>query len=356
VGPAGRRLGPGPAGSETAASAAVVLAVDPAAAGGAAERLEALCAAPDRRTSVRALLWCSHAREDAGDPEAAIALATRALALVRDDDGPALRAELHGQLAHLHAGLGRHDDAVEHARLALPVLERLGAGEEDLAQLRAVVAAHALVHGRFDDAERIFATITAGGDRPGFSGDVVGLIGGAELAIARGRVAEGLRLHREAVARVRALRFPGFPEVSGYEPWTLVTEAGCVAAHALHGAVDDAEEVAAELRRKALGLVDPARAPYDHPVLGLVCFALGLWALRRDPDGGLPARDAVRLLALADRLAYLRTMPSTAWSHAVEAAELAAPGLLAEVRATHGDRRGPGLVDLARDVLRETLG
>ncbi|MGH3589305.1 MAG: hypothetical protein ACRDQ0_23590, partial [Pseudonocardia sp.] len=305
-----RRLGPGPAGTVVAANATVVLAIDVADPGGTEARLRELSDGPDARVAMRAMLWRIHEQENAGNPEAAIALATRALALVRDDDGPWSRAMLHAQLAQLHAGLGRHDVAVEHAWLALPVFEQLGASD-DTVHLYAEIAIHALVHGRFDEAERIFATIDLGvRQRPGVDVRTMRTIGRAELAVARGQVADALRLYREAVAQAREVRIPGFPEARGFEPWTLSVEAMCVVAFAVYGGdrEDDAELVA-QLRHKARRFTEPDDAFLDFPILGLMCFAFGMWCLRRGEPGAEPDA-AVRLLALADRFAYSRWVPA----------------------------------------------
>jgi tetratricopeptide (TPR) repeat protein len=298
-------------------------------------------------------MWCGHTRENAGDPEGAIALTAQALAAVPEDAGPWGHAVLHTQLAQLHASLGRHDEAVEHAELAIPVLDRLGA-VDDAFQLRAITAVHALVRGRFDDAERIFTAITMSSTwRPGFGSEVTVFAGRAELALARGRTAEGLLLYRETVTRVRELRFPGLPDATGREPWTIFGESACLAAHALHGAGEDGADIEEALRRKAFAFVQPAPWRIDHPVMGVALYGLGLWALRR---GTLPPPVAVRLVALAERFAYNRLVPTMDWAHAVDAAERVTPGLLGEILAGYGERRGPELIDEARGVLRCAVG
>jgi predicted ATPase/DNA-binding SARP family transcriptional activator len=348
-----RRLGPGTARPEIVANVVIVLAGDPADPAGSRARLEALRDDPDPGVATAARMWCSHARENSGDLTGAIALATQALATIPDDDGPWSKAMLHSQLAQLHAALGRHDAADRHARLALPALERLGA-TDDTVQLLAVTGMHALAQGRFDEAERIFtAAETAGRAGPGFGSGTAGATGHAELALARGESAEGLRRYREVVDRVRAWRFPGFAEGDGLEPWTLFGESAALAAHALHGEGEDGADLDAVLRRKSLDLVQRGTGFFDHPVFGMVCFGLGLWALRRETT---PVPTAVRLVVLADRFSYSRITPTLDWSHAVDAAERAAPGLLAKVVAEYGDRRGPALLDEARAVLREAFG
>ncbi|MHA6626014.1 ATP-binding protein [Pseudonocardia sichuanensis] len=352
-----RRLGPGPGPSEVAASVAVTLAVDPADPGGIDARLEALSDGRDPRTAVKALMWRSHARENAGDVEAAIALTTRALAMAPDEDGPWTRAMLHTQLAQLHAALGRHGEAAGHARRAIPVLERLGV-DDDRAQLLSVTAVHALVEGRLEEAERIFTTVDGVGERGmGVGSEVVRLVGRAELALARGRTSEGLAFYRAAVTSARELRFPGFPSVNGYEPWTVYIEAVALTAHALHGGGDAADPDGADLdavvRGKVAALLEPDQF-LDHPIVGLALYGVGMWSLRvpacRSAEGAVPV--AVRLLALAERFAYNRSVPTMSWDRAVDVAERAAPGLLGKILDEYGERRGPDLLDEARGVVR----
>ncbi|OZM81140.1 BTAD domain-containing putative transcriptional regulator [Pseudonocardia sp. MH-G8] len=344
-----RRLGPGPGPSEVAASVAVTLALDPEDPEGIDTRLEELSDGADHRTAVKALMWRSHSRENAGDIEAAIALTARALAMAPEEDGPWSRAMLHTQLAQLHAGSGQHGEAAGHARRAIPVLERLGV-DDDRAQLLSVTAVHALVEGRLEEAERIFAAVDGVGERGlGLGSRVVRLVGRAELALARGRTSDGLAFYRAAVTTARELRFPGFPSLNGHEPWTVSIEATALTAHALHGCGDGAE-LAAVVRGKACALFAPGQF-HDHPVLGLALHGLGMWSLCRNGEGTTQVPVAVRLLALAERLAYSRSAPTMDWTHAVDAAERAAPGLLEKILEEYGERRGPGLLEEARAVV-----
>ncbi len=79
-----------------------------------------------------------------------------------------------------------------------------------------------------------------------------------------------------------------------------------------------------------------ALAALDYPASGLVLFALGLWSLLRR---AAPAEDALRLLALADRFAYNRMIPTMRWERITPAAEEAAPGLLARLAAEYQECR-----------------
>ncbi len=61
----------------------------------------------------------------------------------------------------------------------------------------------------------------------------------------------------------------------------------------------------------------------DYPAAGQLLFALGAWALLREPARRASVRQAcdgrvaLRLLALADRFAYNRTMPTMMWERIV---------------------------------------
>jgi hypothetical protein len=99
-------------------------------------------------------------------------------------------------------------------------------------------------------------------------------------------------------------------------------------------------------------MLDSAYANLDYPVSGLVLFSLGAWGLLRD---ALARDDAVRLIVLADRFAYNRTMPTMSWERITAEAERRAPGRLAELDASYGERRGPELLGEARSLL-ERLG
>ena len=90
-----------------------------------------------------------------------------------------------------------------------------------------------------------------------------------------------------------------------------------------------------------------------HPASGLVLFALGAWSLLRRVA---PAEDALRLLALADRFAYNRMVPTMRWERITPAAEEAAPGLLARLQAEYRDCPQPDLLAQARLAVERLPG
>ncbi|WP_436495947.1 BTAD domain-containing putative transcriptional regulator [Actinokineospora sp. HUAS TT18] len=343
-----RRLGPGTGSPVIAAHVSVVLSLDHADPSASTAALAALCDHPDRRTACLALQWYAHALENEGDPEGAVECARRALELARDDDGPWHRAMLHTQLADLHGQLGLLDQARPHAVAALPVLDQLRA-VDDACQLRALLAVVAMSGGGLAEARRWIEEIH-GVERTQWSlgGGLVRLVAEAELALIQGEYAEGLRAYRDVVAQMRELRFPGFGDPTGYEPWTLFGEAAAVSAHAQFGEAPEGEELYAILRAKISGALDPERPHLDHPVIGVVLVGLALWGLLR---GTLPAGEAARLLALGHRFGYNRLYPTMAWPVVTGLAERVVPGEVDRWLASYGDRRGPQLLTEARAVV-----
>jgi hypothetical protein len=225
------------------------------------------------------------------------------------------------------------------------VLERLGA-RDDSVQLRAMLVLSAISVGDFGRAEEEMERLSRS-ELPEtvFGGRLVVDLGRAELALARGEIEAGLAFVSEAVVRVRELRFPGIP-FSGLEPWVLFAESTALTAYAYHA--DDTsygEELFHGSRRRLGAVLDPEYPYLDYPVCGLALFALGAWGLLRD---ALEVEDAVRLLVLADRFAYNRSVPTMSWARIAARVEDRTPGLLAKIDAEYGERRGPDLLEEAR--------
>ena len=344
------RLGPGDdEDAHIAGLVRVMLAYDPADAEAFRTRLERLASAPERETALTARNWLCHVRENAGDPAGAIVAAEGALTLVSERDGAWSSAILRTQLAQLTMHLGDTDAATEHARAALPVMERLGATDDEI-QLRSLLVLCRIADGRLADAEaeldRIDAIELLNDSDSVLGGLAVQQIGRAELALARGEHHAGLRIYRDSAAHLRTLEFPGIAR-TGLEPWALFGESTALAAHAYHADASDEAHGAALLRScreratQAFKSTDPH---LDFPVTGMVLFALGTWALLRD---AAPGDDALRLLALADRFAYNRAIPTMSWERATAQAEAALPGHLAALVDEYRDRRPPDILEEA---------
>jgi hypothetical protein len=141
------------------------------------------------------------------------------------------------------------------------------------------------------------------------------------------------------------------------EPWGVLGESIALGAHAYHAATDAdlayAHGVFAASRERILRTLDPANPQLDYPVAGLALFALGLWGLLRD---AAPVADAVELLAVAERFAYNRMIPTMAWDRIAPRAEARAPGRIAELRGELGDRRPAALLDRAHGLVERLPG
>jgi len=344
-----RELGPGDGDGRIAAQVTIMQDFEPARGEAFIERLREYAESDDRDLAVAALLWLGFGLENMGDPAGATAAIERALLRVDPADGPWTQAILHTQAGQLAMQLGRFDEAVVHSRAALPVLERLGA-VDDAVQLRSLLALACIWSGDLDEAERELARLDELRDLDKvIGGQLVGYLGGAELALARGDATAGLAMYRSAVDRVRALEFPGLP-ASGLEPWVLFGEATALAAHAYHAEPDDRDgrELFDAVRGRVGRVLDPEFPYLDYPVCGVVLLGLGCWGLLHS---ALPPEVAVRLLVLADRFAYNRSIPTLSWDRATTAADELAPGVRSAIDAEYGDQRGPGLLEETRALV-----
>lgn len=316
---------------QLAASCRVSLAYDPEVPRWYPARLEALCDDPDPQVARIALQWSAHLRENGGDLAGAVQVARRALRLAGPGDGPWATAILRTQLAELTAALGDHEESAVHARAALPVLERLGA-RDDAVHMRGLLALGAIFDGHLDEAQAQLERMQRMAPAEAiFGGRAARAIGEAEYLLARGRREDGLAAYRLATETMSTLRFPGMAS-TGLEPWVFFAEGATVMAFAHHAVAAEVAEGRARARTCAERTVRLLRAddPYtDHPVAGLGLFAAGAWSVLRE-DAGTDA--AMRMLVLADRFAYNRTVPSMAWAPVAARAEERAPGRLAALR------------------------
>jgi hypothetical protein len=137
-------------------------------------------------------------------------------------------------------------------------------------------------------------------------------------------------------------------ERTGAEPWALFGDAMALSAHAWYARGEDSEHGQAlfsACRAGALKALGPANPRLDYPATGLLLFALGAWGLLRKAAA---APEALRLLALADRFAYNRTIPTMQWERMLPPAEEAQPGALAGFQAEYAGHRPPDLLGEAR--------
>lgn len=347
------QLGPGGRHTRGEIAATVLLAARKDIAAERLDVLEDLCADDDRRVAQLALQWSCQFHENRGEVELAQQRARQALALGDDSDGPWAAALIRAQLAGLTMQVGDIGEAMGHASDAIPVFQALGA-QEDVAQLKAVLAMGAMEEGRIADAERIFDEIETEDSGTGiFGAAIILLCGRAELDLAASRTEAGLREYRDAFAALSSRTFPGLESMRGFEPWSMYAEAGAVAAHVRQGHREDAADLRDDLLRKAPKVLDGSIGFPDYPVFGSVLFALALWELSGHLESAAAAARAVRLLVYADRFGYNRQLPSLAWSPGLAMAEAALPGEQARFRATLEGRNAPELRQEVADLLAE---
>ena len=261
----------------------------------------------------------------------------------------------HGLLAELTMHIGDYAAAVEHAVVALPVMQRIGASDDEL-QLRTLLVFCAIGEGRLAEAaDELGRVDQIGPSATAFGWAAFRQVGQAELALASGDLGTGLEMYRESADRMREIQLPGVTR-TGMEPWMLLGEAMALSAHARYAAGDDVahgEALFRVCRTGALRVMTAENPHLDYPASGLVLFALGAWSLLRRVS---PAEDALRLLALADRFAYNRMVPSMRWERITPAAEEAAPGLLARLQAEYRECPQPGLLTQARLAVERLPG
>jgi predicted ATPase/DNA-binding SARP family transcriptional activator len=310
--------------SRTRAVASMLLAPTP-------ETMARLAGSADPLIAFLAHLAASQEAENAGRLEEALAEGERAYDLSHDIGDVACPAGAAMFLAGVASETGDTRTAARWSGIARGGLTALAA-DGALRQLDWVDLAAALDVGDLAEADRICERLDRAGtnadesDRGGgVESRAVAGAGRAEIAYARGDVAEALARYREAVGV-----FAGVPGVragdvvgQGYDvgvwaaaesgadpdpaaPWAVIL--GAAWAVRLVGAGQDtrAGQVADIVRRRAVRLYrEWMRNIADHPVLGTVCLGVGAVLTLGEPRSGVgrPGPDrGLELLALAEAL------------------------------------------------------
>ena len=310
-------------------------------------RLAEMAAAQHRALAGALLMWAAIVGENIGDVEGARARAEEALAL--GPLPPYLTASLHAELSQLAIAVGDHHRAAHHAEIAWPLLERVHS-VTDAYSLRMATAISPLLDG---DVERAAAMLEEFGEPDGETAQMgarlTWLTAQAELALARGDHVGAIRRYDDIVDMVMEA-----DPAAGINPWLMLSASAAMVARVRHGgrAADPrADELRDLLLGSSDGLVDGSLWFADLPLNGVMLVALSAWVLHFGPPD--QHEDGVRLLAIAHRWAYNRSIPVMAWEPLVGIADSALPGRVGHLVEELADRTGPELLpDAARIVDR----
>ena len=257
--------------------------------------------------------------ENEGDLDAALKAARRALDAYQQRKLPYLQAGAHARITELCLQVERGEEARRHLLAALPLFERLGTWA-DLLGLRAWMVLASLQIGNVDEAEHwLEEAAPRRADEP-IGTLTYGLGVRAEILLTRGEVEAGLRQWRRAIDLLVNSEGPifGLEVDPSQDQWTLEAKAVTVVAHAQHGRLDLVEELTGELPQLLSNmLANPVENPPPYlmelPTSGGLLLALAMVDLDRWARTGeeRAARSGARMVALAERLRFLRNFQPT---------------------------------------------
>jgi predicted ATPase/DNA-binding SARP family transcriptional activator len=353
-----RRLPPAPPDSPIRALAIVLEAAahvrapdDPA--------LGALCDSDEPLLAGIANGFASYLWESDRDPDNALKAAERMLEALERHDSP-WRMNAHARIAELSLQLERGDQARQHLRAALEIMEEAGPWPDVMSLRLGMVLANLQV-GAVDEAAHWLEQVAV--DPPDEWYDVTFYVGvHAEILLAQGDTEAGLHKWRRAADQARNSDGPvSRVAPPGLDPWILEVHAVAVIAHAQHGRLDLVEELAAELPPKLSAMLTRHATPpslTEFPVCGALLLALAMVDLDRaarsgDDRGTMPA---VRLIALAERFQFVRLIhPMMSSKRARQAAERADGPAYHDAVSSYAGLDGEELRAAALHVLRERV-
>ncbi|GAA4300024.1 hypothetical protein GCM10023178_70500 [Actinomadura luteofluorescens] len=294
-----RRLPPPPPDGLIPAIATVLAALpEILAPGGSA--LDEMCARDEPLVAAIANCAAGYLRERDGDVAGALAATEAMIGMSGAPDIPWCRLLAHSRLSELLMQLDQAERALHHLRISLELLERYE--WPDMFGLMWALASGHMAVGEYDEAERRLDQSLVDGPDESFGTAAFNLGARAEIALGRGDVDTGLRLWREAVARLATEDGP--MPLTGLDPWTVEAHCVTVVAHARHGRTALVEDIVAGLPAKLAALVDGPPFPMpsfymDLPVGGGLLLALAMVDLA-DPGAAPDVRArAARAIALA---------------------------------------------------------
>jgi predicted ATPase/DNA-binding SARP family transcriptional activator len=284
----------------------------------------------------------SYVWEGGNDLDNALKAAQRTLTAFEDHAIPAMRALAHSRIGELCLQADRGDEARRHIAATLSVMEEAGAWSS-AARVRWVMVLASLQCGAVDEAERwLEQAVHSGGDQPT---DVMmfEFAVRAEIRLARGDAAAGLRLWRQAADRVRNTGSPiGGSSASVSASWASMIQAVTVIAHAHHDRLDLVPEIVGDLPDMLSRMItDPA--PGHLPICGTILLALAMV----DLDAGATTPGA-RMIALAEACRFPRDyQPTMSAERARQIAEHADRSAYADASSSYAD--------LGQDALRAAV-
>ncbi len=310
--------------------------------GDAPDRLAAAAAdEPDPDSRAWLLLWAALSSESLGEVRRSAGFAREGLE--QPSTSLFVRASLHGELAQLCMVLGDHREAARHSEVAWPILMELHAVDDALS-LRVGAAMAPLMEGRPDESTRILDELDAGHEKTQVGSRMVIAAARAEIALAKGETEDALARFDDIIDLVSDVEIPGMAA----SPWVLLAVSVALVAR-VHHSVDEFDPRAGELRDQLVAacvdLDTGAAGTRDLPLTGVALAALGGWCLRFGTEG--QHEDGVHLLAIAERWAYNRSLPSMAWPPLAALAERAMPGRVGALHEEYADRPGMALLPTA---------
>lgn len=259
----------------------------------------------DRRTRVCALSGRANLRENDGDIRGSMQDALRALPMAEADHDVHSIAMICQHLGSVYGQVARYQESVAYYRRAVDGLTALHAFEES-AQNRGYLVCSLVGDGRLAEARREIDAVLGGASRAVTTttsdstnrGYATIMAAAAELALAEGKIEEGLEDYRQALV---LSDWPESEQAQG--PFSLLLASAAVCAHALHGRTEPMEQVVAEIAELTVARFDRY---VDLPQIGAVAVAIVAHRL------ALGSRDEglLELLALAPRVTARQDRPS----------------------------------------------
>jgi hypothetical protein len=257
------------------------------------ESLFALCESDEPLIAGMASSVASYALEAENDLDGALRAAHRTAFLFDEHGSSVMRVVAHSRVGELSLQVDPGEPALTHLNIALAAVEKFEAWTT-LARGRWAIVLANLQRGALDETERMLGeALRLGEDRivglPMFDTTVR-----ATINIARGDIDTGLRGWRRAADVIR-----DSPDRLG--AWPLEIQSVCVVAHAQHQRLGQVADLATALPDTVTAMIGgPTSRPAAFPACGAALLAIAMTDLDRAPAL------AARMIALAQRLRYLR--------------------------------------------------